>query len=65
MCEPSHGQRVLAKAPQGCAQQALYIVSTEHGVNTILVDHNIEGQILILWGALAVEDWLAHFKSGG
>lgn len=28
MCEPSHGQRVLAKVPQGSAQQALHIVST-------------------------------------
>jgi predicted nuclease of predicted toxin-antitoxin system len=27
-------------------------------VNTILVDHDIEGQILILWGALAAEGWL-------
>jgi len=27
-------------------------------VNTILVDHDIEGQILILWGSLAAEGWL-------
>lgn len=27
-------------------------------MNTILVDHDIEGQILILWGALAAEGWL-------
>jgi hypothetical protein len=28
-------------------------------VNTILVDHDIEGQILMLWGRLAAEGWLA------
>jgi predicted nuclease of predicted toxin-antitoxin system len=27
-------------------------------VNTILVDHDIEGQVLALWGALAAEGWL-------
>ena len=27
-------------------------------MNTILVDHDIEGQILTLWGALAAEGWL-------
>jgi len=27
-------------------------------VNTILVDHDIEGQVLILWGVLAAEGWL-------
>jgi hypothetical protein len=27
-------------------------------VNTILVDHDIEGQVLTLWGALAAEGWL-------
>jgi len=27
-------------------------------VNTILVDHDIEGQVLLLWGALAAEGWL-------
>jgi len=27
-------------------------------VRTILVDHDIEGQALILWGALAAEGWL-------
>jgi len=27
-------------------------------VSTILVDHDIEGQVLILWGALAAEGWL-------
>jgi hypothetical protein len=27
-------------------------------VRTILVDHDIEGQVLILWGALAAEGWL-------
>jgi hypothetical protein len=28
-------------------------------VNTILVDHDIEGQILMLWGRMAAEGWLA------
>jgi hypothetical protein len=27
-------------------------------VSTILVDHDIEGQVLILWNALAAEGWL-------
>ena len=27
-------------------------------MTTILVDHDIEGQVLILWGALAAEGWL-------
>ena len=27
-------------------------------MSTILVDHDIEGQILILWGTLAAEGWL-------
>lgn len=27
-------------------------------MSTILVDHDIEGQALILWGALAAEGWL-------
>jgi predicted nuclease of predicted toxin-antitoxin system len=27
-------------------------------VNTILVDQDIEGQVLILWGSLAAEGWL-------
>ena len=27
-------------------------------MNTILVDHDIEGQVLTLWGALAAEGWL-------
>ena len=27
-------------------------------MSTILVDHDIEGQVLILWGALAAEGWL-------
>jgi len=27
-------------------------------VITILVDHNIEGQALILWGAISAEGWL-------
>jgi predicted nuclease of predicted toxin-antitoxin system len=27
-------------------------------VNTILVDQDIEGQVLILWGILAAEGWL-------
>ena len=27
-------------------------------MNTILVDHDIEGQALILWGALVAEGWL-------
>lgn len=27
-------------------------------MNTILVDHDIEGQALVLWGALAAEGWL-------
>lgn len=27
-------------------------------MGTILVDHDIEGQVLILWGALAAEGWL-------
>ena len=27
-------------------------------MNTILVDHDIEGQVLLLWGALAAEGWL-------
>jgi hypothetical protein len=27
-------------------------------VITILVDHDIEGQVLILWGTLAAEGWL-------
>jgi len=27
-------------------------------VSTILVDHDIEGQVLLLWGALAAEGWL-------
>ena len=27
-------------------------------MNTILVDHDIEGQVLILWGVLAAEGWL-------
>jgi Domain of unknown function (DUF5615) len=27
-------------------------------VNTILVDQDIEGQVLILWGGLAAEGWL-------
>lgn len=27
-------------------------------MNTILVDQDIEGQVLILWGALAAEGWL-------
>ena len=26
---------------------------------TILVDHNLKGQALLLWGALAAEGWLA------
>lgn len=26
---------------------------------TILVDHNLKGQALLLWGTLAVEGWLA------
>src|SRR5215470_14197003 len=36
-----------------------------HGVNTILVDQDIKGRILILWGALAAEGWLVLFKTGG
>ena len=28
-------------------------------MNTILVDHDIEGQILMLWGRLGAEGWLA------
>jgi len=28
-------------------------------VITILVDHDIEGQVLTLWGTLAAEGWLA------
>lgn len=27
-------------------------------MRTILVDHDIEGQVLILWGVLAAEGWL-------
>ncbi len=27
-------------------------------MSTILVDHDIEGQVLILWGTLAAEGWL-------
>ena len=27
-------------------------------MKTILVDHDIEGQVLILWGALSTEGWL-------
>jgi len=27
-------------------------------VITILVDHNIEGQAIILWGAISAEGWL-------
>ena len=27
-------------------------------MNTILVDQDIEGQVLILWGSLAAEGWL-------
>jgi len=27
-------------------------------VTTILVDHDIEGQVMVLWGALAAEGWL-------
>ena len=27
-------------------------------MTTILVDHDIEGQVLILWGALSTEGWL-------
>jgi hypothetical protein len=27
-------------------------------VKTILVDHDIEGQVLILWGILSTEGWL-------
>ncbi len=27
-------------------------------MSTMLVDHDIEGQVLILWGALAAEGWL-------
>jgi hypothetical protein len=30
-------------------------------VNTILVDHDIEGQVLTLWGVLAVEGWLEFY----
>lgn len=26
---------------------------------TVLVDHNMEGQAILLWGALAAEGWLA------
>jgi len=25
---------------------------------TVLVDHNMEGQAVLLWGTLAAEDWL-------
>jgi hypothetical protein len=31
---------------------------TGHEVIVILVDHNIEGQAVILWGALAAGQWL-------
>ena len=27
-------------------------------MTTILVDHDIEGQVLILWGVLSTEGWL-------
>ena len=30
-------------------------------MTTILADHNVEGQALILWGALAAEGWLELF----
>jgi hypothetical protein len=30
-------------------------------VTTILVDHDIEGQVIGLWGTLAAEGWLALF----
>ena len=30
-------------------------------MTTILVDHDMEGQVTALWGTLAAEGWLALF----